>query len=90
MNYLTFTGYTVFPLLACSATGLVALYIQFWKAHIPVRVAAPQIDPKSGLLDPVEAIVGSAALLVTLVIITGTGFVGIVRLPSGICFHYYL
>ena len=66
----------MFPFLACSATGLIALYIQFWKGHIPTRVSAPQMDPKSVLLDPIGAIVGSTALLVTLVIITGTGFAG--------------
>jgi hypothetical protein len=57
-----------------------ALYIQFWKGHIPKRVSAPQMDPKSVLIDPVGAIVGGIALLVTLVIITGTGFAGITEL----------
>jgi Na+/H+ antiporter NhaD/arsenite permease-like protein len=77
INYLAFTAYTVFPFLACSVAGLVALYIQFWKGHIPTRVTAPQMDPKAVLLDPIGAIVGSVALLVTLILITGTGFAGI-------------
>jgi hypothetical protein len=34
------------------------------------------MDPKSVLLDPIGAIVGSITLLVTLVIITGTGVAG--------------
>ena len=76
VNYLAFTAYTVFPFLACSVTGLIALYIQFWKGHIPTRVVAPQLDPKSVLLDPIGAIVGGVALYIDL-IITGTGFVGI-------------
>ena len=76
VNYLAFTAYTVFPFLACSVTGLIALYIQFWKGHIPRKVTAPQVDPKSVLLDSVGAVVGSITLLVTLMVITGTGFVG--------------
>ena len=58
------------------------MYIQFWKGHIPTRVSAPQMDPKSVLLDPIGAIVGSIALLVTLVIITGTGFAGIISVKE--------
>ena len=54
-----------------------ALYIQFSRNHIPKKVTAPQVDPKSVLLDPIGAIVGSIALLVTLVLITGTGFAGV-------------
>ena len=80
MNYLAFTAYTIFPFLACSITGLIVLYIQFWKGQIPKRVSAPQMDPKSVLIDPIGAIVGGIALLVTLVIITGTGFAGITEL----------
>jgi len=76
VSYLAFTAYTVFPFLACSVTGLIALYIQFWKGHIPTRVVAPQLDPKSVLLDPIGAIVGGIALLITLILITGTGFAG--------------
>jgi Na+/H+ antiporter NhaD/arsenite permease-like protein len=76
INYLAFTAYTIFPFLACSVAALIALYIQFWRNHIPTRVTAPHVDPKGVLLDPVGAIVGSIALLVTLVVITGTGFAG--------------
>lgn len=76
VNYLAFTAYTVFPFLACSVTGLISLYIQFWKGHIPRRVVAPQLDPKSVLLDPIGAIVGGIALLITLILITGMGFAG--------------
>jgi len=76
VNYLAFTAYTVLPFLACSITGLMALYIQFSKNHIPRRVTAPQSDPRTVLLDPIGAIVGGVALLVTLVLITGTGFAG--------------
>ena len=63
-NYLPFTAYGVFPFLACSAAGLIALYIQFWKGHIPTRVTPPRMDTKTVLLDPIGAIVGSTALLV--------------------------
>ena len=77
VNYLAFTAYTISPFLASSIAGLIALYIQFWKGHIPSRVTAPQMDPRNVLLDPVGAIVGTIALLVTLIIITGTGFAGI-------------
>ena len=77
ISYLGFSAYTIFPFLACSFAGIMALYIQFWKNHIPRRVTAPQMDPKSVLLDPIGAIVGTTALLVTLIIITGTGFAGI-------------
>lgn len=77
VNYLAFSAYTVFPFLACSLAGLIALYLQFTKNHIPKKVTAPQVDPKSVLLDPVGAIAGSIALLTTLVLITGTGFVGV-------------
>jgi Na+/H+ antiporter NhaD/arsenite permease-like protein len=76
VSYLAFTAYTVFPFLACSVVGFIALYIQFHMNHIPKKVGAPQVDPKSVLLDPVGAIVGSITLLVTLILITGTGFVG--------------
>jgi Na+/H+ antiporter NhaD/arsenite permease-like protein len=76
VNYLAFTAYTVFPFLACSVTGLIALYLQFWKGHIPRRVVAPQLDAKSVLLDPIGAIVGGVALLITLILITGMGFAG--------------
>jgi hypothetical protein len=55
---------------------LIALYIQFWKHYIPVQVRSPQLDPRSVLLDPIGAIVGSVSLLITLVLITGTGFAG--------------
>lgn len=75
----------MFPFLACSVTGLIALYIQFWKGHIPKRVSAPQMDPKSVLLDPIGAVVGSTALLVALVTITGTGFTGFLRLKANLC-----
>ena len=77
VNYLAFTAYTISPFLASSVAGLIALYIQFWNGHIPMRVTAPQMDPRSVLLDPIGAIVGSIALLVTLIIITGTGLAGI-------------
>jgi Na+/H+ antiporter NhaD/arsenite permease-like protein len=77
VNYLAFTAYTVFPFLACSVTGFIALLLQFWKGHIPNKVTAPQMDPKSVLLDPIGAIVGSVVLLVTLAVITGSGFAGI-------------
>lgn len=77
VNYLAFSAYTVFPFLACSLAGLIALYLQFTKNHIPKKVTAPQVDPKSVLLDPVGAIAGGIALLTTLVLITGTGFVGV-------------
>ena len=74
---LVFTAYTIFPFLGCSVAGLIALYIQFWKRHIPRTVKATQMDPRSVLLDPVGAAVGSIALLVTVMLITGTGFAGI-------------
>jgi len=77
VNYLAFTAYTFFPFLGCSVAGLMALYIQFTKNHIPKKVTAPQVDPKSVLLDPVSAIVGSIGLLITLALITGTGFAGL-------------
>jgi len=83
VNYLAFTAYTVFPFIACSITGLIALYLQFWKGHIPTRVIAPQMDPKSVLLDPVGAIFGSIALLFTLILITGIGFAGMSVLRLG-------
>jgi Na+/H+ antiporter NhaD/arsenite permease-like protein len=76
VNYLAFSAYTIFPFMTCSLIGLFALYVQFWKGHIPTRVTAPQMDPMSVLLDPIGAIVGSVALLLTLIIITGTGFAG--------------
>jgi Na+/H+ antiporter NhaD/arsenite permease-like protein len=83
VNYLAFTAYTVLPFLACSVTGLVALYIQFWRNHIPKRVVAPQMDPKSVLLDPVGAIVGASALLLALALVTGLVFLGNLLSRSG-------
>jgi hypothetical protein len=76
VNYLVFSAYTVFPFIACSVAGIVGLWIQFQKGHIPVRVTATTIDPRSVLLDPIGAIFGSLWLLVTLILITGTGFAG--------------
>jgi hypothetical protein len=76
ISYLAFSAYTVFPFLACSVTGLVGLYLQFSKSHLPTRVTVPQTDPKSVLLDPVSAVVGSIALLATLALVIGTGFKG--------------
>ena len=76
VNYLAFTAYTVFPFLACSVAGFIALWLQFWRGYIPKTVSSRYMDPKSVLLDPVGALVGSIALLTTLVLITGTGYAG--------------
>ena len=76
MNYLVFSAYTVFPFIACSVAGFIGLWIQFHKNHIPRRVTATTVDPRSALLDPLGAILGSVWLLVTLILITGTGFAG--------------
>jgi hypothetical protein len=77
MNYLVFSAYTVFPFIACSVAGFIGLWIQFRKNHIPLTVTATTVDPRSALLDPIGAILGSIWLLLTLVLITGTGFAGI-------------
>ena len=82
VNYLAFSAYTALPFLACSVTGLIALYIQFWKNHIPKRVVAPHMDPRSVLLDPVGAIVGACALLLTVALVTGLGFLSTTKLMS--------
>lgn len=76
VNYLVFSAYTVFPFIACSVTGYLALYLQFHKHHIPRTVTATTVDPRTALLDPLGAILGSIWLLVTLILITGTGFAG--------------
>ena len=77
MNYLVFSAYTVFPFIACSVAGFIGLWIQFRKNHIPRTVTATTVNPRSALLDPIGAILGSIWLLLTLVLITGTGFAGI-------------
>lgn len=76
VNYLAFTAYTVFPFLACSVAGFIGLWLQFWRGYIPKTVSSRYMDPKSVLLDPIGALVGSIALLTTLVLITGTGYAG--------------
>ena len=78
IKYIVFSAYTIFPFLGCFVTGFIALYLQFYKGHIPKTVAATQLDPRSALRDPVGALVGSIWLLATLILLTGTGFAGII------------
>ncbi|BFZ61765.1 hypothetical protein YB2330_002840 [Saitoella coloradoensis] len=78
INYLAFTAWTILPFLACSVACYIALYIQFREEeYIPKRIYTPELDPKSVLLDPVGAIVGSAMLLTCLFVLIGASFAGV-------------
>lgn len=70
-----FSAYTIFPFLACSVGGFIALAIQFRSAkHLPRKITATQLDPRSVLLDPVSACFGSILLGSCLVVILVVSF----------------
>ncbi|OLL26086.1 Arsenical pump membrane protein, partial [Neolecta irregularis DAH-3] len=78
IGFVVYTAYIIFPFLACSVFGYVALYTQFRKVkQIPQRILAPNLDPGSVLLDPFGAWVGSITMALCLATILGTSFAAV-------------
>lgn len=73
VNNAAFTAYTIFPFLACNIACFIALAIQF-RNRIPRQITPTQLDPRSVLLDPVSAWVGSILLGTCLVVIIVVSF----------------
>ncbi|TFK64555.1 hypothetical protein BDN72DRAFT_774429 [Pluteus cervinus] len=76
INNAAFTAYTIFPFLGCIVICFVALLSQFYSSkHIPRRLPrAEALDPRSVLLDPKGAWVGSILLGTCLVVIITVSF----------------
>ncbi|KZV92285.1 hypothetical protein EXIGLDRAFT_675295 [Exidia glandulosa HHB12029] len=76
---IAFSAYTIFPFIACSIVCYFALAVQFrHDKYIPKRL--PEIgvlDPRSVLLDPTGAWVGSIILGACLVLIMGISFIDV-------------
>lgn len=77
VNNAAFTAYTILPFVACNLFCFVALAFQYRK-QVPRKLArAEHRDPRSALLDPVGAWVGSFMLGATLVLCLVVSFFGI-------------
>ncbi|KDR73123.1 hypothetical protein GALMADRAFT_142272 [Galerina marginata CBS 339.88] len=76
VNNAAFTAYTILPFLACSLTCYFVLFAQFHNAkYVPKKLnVATDLDPRSVLLDPTGAWVGSVLLLTCLVVIIVVSF----------------
>lgn len=70
-----FTAYTILPFLACSVACFIALAVQYRSAkHLPRKITATTLDPRSALLDRVSAWFGSLLLGTCLVLILVLSF----------------
>ena len=77
VNNAAFTAYTILPFVTCSVFCFVALAFQYRK-QVPRKLTrAAHQDPRSALLDPVGACVGSFMLGATLVLCLVVSFFGI-------------
>ncbi|KAH7097324.1 hypothetical protein BKA62DRAFT_716684 [Auriculariales sp. MPI-PUGE-AT-0066] len=76
---IAYTAYTIFPFLACSIVGYAALSIQFRSSrYIPRKMPdIARLNPRSVLVDPVGAVVGSIILGSCLVVLLGVSFTDI-------------
>ena len=74
---IAYTAYTIFPFLACSILCYAALAFQFRNTgSIPkVMPEVARLDPRSALVDPVGAVVGTIIFAACLVVLLGVSFV---------------
>ncbi|KIJ15857.1 hypothetical protein PAXINDRAFT_168847 [Paxillus involutus ATCC 200175] len=79
VNNAAFTAYTIFPFLACNLVCFLALGAQYHKKeYVPRKLnRVARLDPRSVLLDPVGAWVGSFMLGSTLILCLVVSFFGI-------------
>jgi Na+/H+ antiporter NhaD/arsenite permease-like protein len=79
VNNAAFTAYTIFPFLACNLVCFFALGAQYHKKeYVPRKLnRVARLDPRSVLLDPVGAWVGSFMLGSTLILCLVVSFFGI-------------
>lgn len=73
INNAAFTAYTILPFLGCIVACYVALIVQFHR-HVQPTLTPTVLDPKSVLLDPKGAWIGSAILGTCLVVIIIVSF----------------
>ncbi|BFZ56010.1 hypothetical protein PYCC9005_003052 [Savitreella phatthalungensis] len=76
LGYIDFSAWTLLPFLFSTAVGYAALLGQFHR-RIPKTIIAPELDPRSVLIDPTGAIVGSVMILSCLILIIGVSFAGV-------------
>ncbi|KAF8431584.1 hypothetical protein L210DRAFT_3559931 [Boletus edulis BED1] len=77
INIAAFTAYTILPFLACNICCFVVLAFQYRK-RVPLKlVRVGHRDPRSALLDPVGALVGSLMLGAMLILCLVVSFFGI-------------
>ncbi|EJD41237.1 hypothetical protein AURDEDRAFT_138691 [Auricularia subglabra TFB-10046 SS5] len=76
---IAFTAYTIMPFIACSIVCYFALAVQFrHEQYIPKRLPERGIlNPRSVLIDPVGAWVGSLLLGACLALIMGVSFINV-------------
>ncbi|KAH0826405.1 hypothetical protein J3R83DRAFT_5377 [Lanmaoa asiatica] len=77
VNNAAFTAYTILPFLACNIFCFVALAFQYRKQVPRKLIRAAHRNPRSALLDPFGACVGSFMLGATLVLCLVVSFFGI-------------
>jgi hypothetical protein len=78
VNNAGFTAYTILPFLACNVACFLALAIQFRSSrYLPRKLHSMHLDPRSVLLDPLGAVVGTVLLITCLVVIIVVSFFGI-------------
>ncbi|ORY78670.1 hypothetical protein BCR37DRAFT_350220 [Protomyces lactucae-debilis] len=76
LGYLDFTAWTAIPFIFTAVAGYLTLLLEFRK-HIPKEIIAPDLDPRSVLIDPFGAKVGAALILICLIVIIGVSFAGV-------------
>ena len=77
VNNAAFTAYTILPFVTCNVFCFVALAFQYRKQVPRILTRAARPDPRSALLDPVGACVGSFLLGAALVLCLVVSFFGI-------------
>ncbi|KAF8122976.1 hypothetical protein EV363DRAFT_1549842 [Boletus edulis] len=77
INIAAFTAYTILPFIACNICCFAVLAFQYRK-QVPLKLARAALrDPRSALLDPVGAWVGSLMLGAMLILCLVVSFFGI-------------
>jgi Na+/H+ antiporter NhaD/arsenite permease-like protein len=95
INNVAYTAYSIFPFFACNIVCLFVLAFQFRDSkYIPRKLNnTSNLDPRSVLLDPVSAWVGSISLITCLVVILVVSFfhidVWMISLPFALAKFVY-
>lgn len=76
LGYLAFSAWTIVPFLGSAVAAYITLLVMF-RSRVPKVIVAPDLNPKSVLIDPIGAQVGTVMILSCLLIIIGVSFVGV-------------